>query len=278
MGTIFSVNLDGTGFQVLKNATSDLGNFYNGLITDGTSLYGYLGSTSSDGGPGNSASSIPFKIAGNGSGFQTLGNPIGAYDPLGTSPATLNLCLSGSNLYVNYVGSPIRLDASIYCINTDGTNTKTIYQDSGVMSGFVGRLTIQGSKIYGMSSNSVFSMNTDGTGLQILHTFTVGSDGQYAENGLTLVGSTLYGATEYGGGSADDGTIFSINTDGSDYQILHSFSGEIDGNLSDLTVVDSTLYATSTGGGYKPGILFSMPIPEPSTLTLLGVGILEFFA
>ena len=44
--------------------------------------------------------------------------------------------------------------------------------------------------------------------------------------GLTLVGSKLFGTS----GSAGDGTIFSMNTDGSDYTVLHSFA---DGTTTD---------------------------------------------
>ena len=51
---------------------------------------------------------------------------------------------------------------------------------------------------------------------------SVANDGLYP-NGLTLVGSTLYGTTQGGGSNLHWGTIFAINTDGTDYSTLYNF-------------------------------------------------------
>src|SRR5271167_899497 len=89
-----------------------------------------------------------------------------------------------------------------------------------------------GSTLYGTTANArggsaaagtVFSINPDGTGFSLLHTFT-GGDGYWPLAGLTVSGSPLFGVTS-NGGSDDDGTIFSINTDGSGFAVLHSFTG-----------------------------------------------------
>jgi uncharacterized repeat protein (TIGR03803 family) len=57
-----------------------------------------------------------------------------------------------------------------------------------------------------------------------LHAFN-GLDGaEPTQETMTLLNTTLYGGTTYGGPS-QDGVIFSVQTDGSAYTILHAFSG-----------------------------------------------------
>jgi uncharacterized repeat protein (TIGR03803 family) len=58
--------------------------------------------------------------------------------------------------------------------------------------------------------------------LRTLHSFdNPPAGGGFPEAGLTLVGSTLFGITNKGGADGD-GTVFSRNPDGSDYQVLNS--------------------------------------------------------
>jgi uncharacterized repeat protein (TIGR03803 family) len=68
---------------------------------------------------------------------------------------------------------------------------------------------------------------------------------------LTLDGSTLYGMT-VGGGTHGVGTIFKIGTDGSAYNILHSFALLSDGGdpwFGSMTLNGSTLYGMTYRGG-----------------------------
>lgn len=89
----------------------------------------------------------------------------------------------------------------------------------------------------------------------ILHTFgSPDSDGVCPNGGLTLIGSTIYGTTwmggEYGG---IGGSVFKINSDGSNYEILHSFSlGDVGYNPTSGLVYDgSYLYGTTSKGPYN---------------------------
>ena len=45
----------------------------------------------------------------------------------------------------------------------------------------------------------------------------------FSAAGLILSGNTLYGTTT-GGGSSGNGTVFAINTDGTGFTTLHSFT------------------------------------------------------
>ena len=76
---------------------------------------------------------------------------------------------------------------------------------------------------------------------------------------MTISGSTLYGTTAYGGANGD-GNVFSINTDGSGFQNLLSFSGTNGANpIGSLTLCGSSLYGTTnTGGASGDGTIFSI--------------------
>src|SRR5205814_529392 len=101
------------------------------------------------------------------------------------------------------------------------------------------------------NNGTIYKINTDGTGYTVLKHFS-GSDGAtpfFA--GLTLSGSVLYGATYYGG-SANYGTVFRLNTDGSGYTVLKSFTGGVgDGRYPNtmLTLANGVLYGTTEQGG-----------------------------
>jgi uncharacterized repeat protein (TIGR03803 family) len=84
---------------------------------------------------------------------------------------------------------------------------------------------------------------------------------------LILSGNTLYGTTSYGGNS-DNGTVFAINTDGSSFRTLYSFTGlnppgtNSDGALpwAGLILSDTTtLYGTAQfGSSTGKGTLFAV--------------------
>jgi uncharacterized repeat protein (TIGR03803 family) len=75
-------------------------------------------------------------------------------------------------------------------------------------------------------------------------------------NGLILGGSTLYGTTQEGGSGTNYGTVFKVNTDGTGYTVLKSFTNDLDGYLPDgsypyagLTLYSNVLYGTTEDGG-----------------------------
>jgi uncharacterized repeat protein (TIGR03803 family) len=89
-------------------------------------------------------------------------------------------------------------------------------------------------------------------GLKTLVVFN-GANGAVGQNLPLLIGSTLY-ATAAGGGTNDKGVVFAIQTDGSGFKLLHSFSGSDGdepfgplvadrlGNLYGVTVVGGPAY------------------------------------
>jgi len=102
----------------------------------------------------------------------------------------------------------------------------------------------------------------------VLHTFTNSPDGANPTGGLILLGNELYGTTQTGGnanlgflGTSSGGTFFKINTDGTGYTNLYSFTGGNNsrGPADSLILVGGSLYGTTAnGGGYDDGTIFAI--------------------
>lgn len=284
-GTVFTINADGSGYQILRlfgftgGPGPDGGLPYGSPTVSGTTLYGatLMGGTANYG--------TLFKMNTDGSAYQvfhtfTGGSFDGAY-PYCT------LTLSGSTLYGTTGGGGTGEDGSggtLFKINADGTGFQLLHSFSGPEGETpLGSLTLSGSFLYGMTpyggSNgvgTVFRIGLDGTGFELLHTFSA-VDGATPTGSLTLSGSILYGITTYGGVS-NNGALFQMNTDGTGYQVLHSFTGgPTDGYYAygSLTLSSNTLYGTTEYGGINDnGTVFSYTlIPEPGTWALLTLGI-----
>ena len=138
---------------------------------------------------------------------------------------------------------------------------------------------VDGSTLYGTANlganggGVVYSMNTDGSDYTVLHTFTTtASDGYQPLGSVVLSGSTLFGTTYFGGsagGTSGNGTIFSVNTDGSDYTSLYSFWGGAGYKpYSTLTLSGSTLYGTTYYSSDGLGSVFSFDTANSSYTTL----------
>lgn len=230
-GTVFAINTDGTGFTNLYNFTgvSDGANLRAGLILSSNTLYG----TASAGGSKNKGT--VFAINTDGSGFTNLHsfNPqipqSDGSDPRG------NVVLSGNTLYgTTYDGGGTAGNGRVFAVNTDATGFTNLYKFAGGNDGahpWAG-LILSGNCLRGMTYRggssgwgTVFAVNTDGTGFTNLHSFaSTSSDGASPYDGLILSGNTLYGTTAHGGNSGV-GTVFAINTDGTGFTNLYSFTG-----------------------------------------------------
>jgi uncharacterized repeat protein (TIGR03803 family) len=183
------------------------------------------------------------------------------------------LVVSGTTLYGTSEGGGNYGSGTVFKVNTDGSGYVVLHSFAGA-DGSVSRgaLVLAGTMLFGttviggVSNNgTVFRVNTDGSGYVVLHSFTggvtgvIGSDGGCPEAGLVLGGTTLYGTTDYGG-DFGKGTVFKMNSDGSDYVVLHSFTGS-DGDdvLASLVLDGAILYGTThDGGNYGRGTAFKV--------------------
>jgi len=105
----------------------------------------------------------------------------------------------------------------------------------------------------GLGDGTIYSMNPDGSGYQVLYSFHKVPDGSQPSAGLLLSGGMLYGTTGAGGAtSGGGGTVFKISPAGTGYQVLHSFTNQPDGYASAARLVqgsDGALYGTTVAGG-----------------------------
>jgi uncharacterized repeat protein (TIGR03803 family) len=265
-GAVFKVNTDGTGFTNLHSFTAGAGSFPNitntdgawpvaGLVSSGNTLYG---SAESGGSSGNGT---VFRVNSDGTSFTNLHsftarsnstNRDGAWSQAG-------LISSGNTLYgtAEYGGS--FGFGTVFAINTNGTGFTNLHHFTGGSDGAypVAGLILSGNTLYGTAyeggssdAGTVFAVNTNGTRFTTVYSFTDGNDGAGPQAGLILSGNTLYGTASQGG-SSGNGTVFAVNTNGTSFTNLYSFTAGSDGAdpVAGLILSGTTLYGTAEEGG-----------------------------
>ena len=310
-GTVFSVNTDGTGYRTLYAFGPGNGyyswyfngtNYYHnwdgqnpraGLTISGDTLYG----TTSGGGLPEGGGDV-FSINTNGVGFTVILN---FYGPGGGVSPTSDLLLSGDTLYGTCSGG---YGGSVFSVQTNGTAYSNVHwfarndgnSPPGNWEGFddpSAGILMSGDTIYGLTKDSgyhddmiarIFSVNVKTSALTTNFTFTKVNgtfpQGTWPKGPLILSGDTLYGKMSLGG-SNNNGVIFSINTNGSAFTMLHSFSasgGYVPnadgvGPLGALILAGDTLYGVADGGGlHEGGTIFSIKTNGTGFTTLYNFG------
>ena len=258
-GTVFAIDIDGTGFTNLHSFTALSGS--GGVLSTGTNSDGAL--------------------------------------------SEAGLILSGNTLYGTATEGGTNGNGTVFAVNTDGTGFTVLHTFTATF-GTVGvwgtnsdgafpeaPLILSGSTLYGTAgsggpsgSGAVFALNTNGTSFTILHTFTAtsgteggfgtNSEGAYPGGGLILSGNTLYG-TAFHGGISGDGTVFSLNTNHTDFTTLYNFPGTNDSGINgdganpddQLILSGNTLYGTAEkGGSGGTGTVFSLNTNHTDFTTL----------
>ena len=183
---------------------------------------------------------------------------------------------------------------AVFLLNPDGSGYSVRYSFTGtggdgrnpeaeLIQGndgaFYGTTRYGGATGYG----TVFKLNGDGSGYNVLHSFGgTSGDGRNPRAGL-IVGrdGALYGTTFYGGAYTNWGgvvytnwgTVFKLQPDGTGYSVLYSFKGsQYDAAVPQCALAqgaDGALYGTATAGGYPGnGAIFKLN-PDGSGYTVL---------
>jgi uncharacterized repeat protein (TIGR03803 family) len=259
-GTVFRVKSDGDGFALLHSASPAApdGMFpYTSVISDGAgNLYGttYCGGAFGGG--------VVFTMRTDGSGYAVLhsfaGGPSDGAGPLAALVLDNAGTLYGTTCYGGAAGL-----GTVFEIGSDGGGFAVLHSFAGGASDGTNPKaalildaagTLRGTTYGGGPSDlgTVFGLGRDGTGFVVLHSFAGGaSDGALPTAALVSDGAgTLYGTTFRGGGS-DDGTVYSMKSDGSGFAVLHSFASDDGANPNAPLARDSagTLYGTTWQGG-----------------------------
>jgi len=160
----------------------------------------------------------------------------------------------------------------VYSLNRDGTGFTILNNFTGGFYNYpCGSLLYDNGVLYGMTSQAggsgtIYKLNIDGTGYSILHSFTNNNpaDGNNPQGSLIISGNVLYGMTRRGGAvypeQFGEGTIFKMNTDGSNFGLLHSFALGDDYPYGSLLLDGDLLYGMSSthGSGSNAGKIFKI--------------------
>ena len=183
------------------------------------------------------------------------------------------LTMAGPVLYgMTYSGGTFNTGV-VFRVGTNGLAYTNLHAFAGGTNDgsypYTGAVVADGALLYGAAryggvSNQgvVFALGTNGSGFNILHQFTGGTnDGRAPSWPLTPGGSAWYSVAG-GGGAADRGVVFRLNADGSGYTNLHAFGGSAqDGNGPNggLRLIGSALYGlTALGGVSNFGVVFRL--------------------
>jgi uncharacterized repeat protein (TIGR03803 family) len=292
-GSVFKLNPDGSGFATVRVFTNgpDGGNLQGSLALAGNTLYGpalfggasnygTLFGLSTDGTQLTNLFSFPATSA----SFPYT-NSYGAYPQSG-------LVISGNVVYGTATSGGMSGFGTLFAVATDGTSFTNLH-NFAVSDGQSpsAPLLLSAGMLYGMTpdgganaAGTIFKVSISGTGFTNLYSFTydggypyTNADGARPLGSLVLSGNTLYGAASSGGSNAS-GTIFKINTDGSGFATLHTFSG-LGGSLqtnddganpqSELLLFNDALYGTAMNGGqFGNGTLFRLNLDGSGFTTL----------
>ncbi len=289
-GTVYAVNLDGSGYSILHSfgPASD-GTYPNSeLALAGGVLYG----TTQDG--GENGCGVIYSIKANGSGYRIIHHF--AADLSFPGPVTA----AGGTLYGVVETGGTHNEGIAYSIKTDGTAYTVLHEFAGSPSDGaipVGKLLLEKGVLYGATAmggkylreaGSLFSMADDGSDYRVLYDFS-GMQTANPRGGLISNGNRLFGFTvpaqEFFFLSSLPSAVFSVAKDGTDFTILHAFEEESvfsRGNreyteklssdasfCTGLVLQGTTLYGTVTSlgmvfarsgaaGGGDPGAIFSL--------------------
>jgi uncharacterized repeat protein (TIGR03803 family) len=266
----------------VSNTNSDGSNPHGRLVLSGNILYG----TANNG--GKFGSGTVFAVNTNGTGFTNLytftaTSGSNSTNSDGAKPKT-DLILSGNTLYGTAYYGGTNGNGTVFAVSTNGTGFTTLHSFSSTNANGGGVLTnsdganpsismiLWGNTLYATASyggtngnGTVFAVSTNGASFTVLHTFTAGSgslpkvtnsDGALPFAGLIISGNTLYGTATYGGTNGN-GTLFAVNTNGTGFTNLYTFTATSGSNSTNseganpdsLILSGNTLYGTTLFGG-----------------------------
>ena len=296
-GTIFSINDDGTGFSMpplydfAKSASNNDGDQpHSCFVVVGSVLYGMTSEGGKHGGSTGDGTIFSFdtssstytrlhSFSGKSDGADPHGQLI--LDPV--SGAFYGMTRAGGKHDVGVIfsftsvcgagGGCSSKFTKLHDFSCPANSTPNCVDKNDGATPDHGALVQLNSTLYGLTTyvgkfgmGTIFSIDTNGKHFTILQNFGKPStnDGQNPYGTLLLNGTTLYGTTRAGGGKGN-GTVFQIDTDGSNYARIYDFQNAPDGAnpIDNVILLDNTLYGmTEAGGLCGDGAIFALQLPS----------------
>jgi uncharacterized repeat protein (TIGR03803 family) len=291
-GIVFAVSTNGTGLTTLYNFSNGGGQNPEATLTlGGATLFGTTGSgdnlfrvnTDTTGFTNLysfSATSGPLQTNSDGAEQAEVASPFGNQSTYGS------LIESGTTLYGAAIGGGTGGSGTVFSFNLVSSNFATLYSFSAkpgttnsdganpVASMVLSGNTLFGTTLFGGTNGNggVFRINIDGSHFTNLYSFSplvneTNNDGANPLGGLVLSGSTLYGTTFLGGANGQ-GTVYKLNTDGSGFTTLYTFSTPVGGSATNgdganpmgaMALSGGMLYGAAQGGGvHGDGTVFAL--------------------
>ncbi len=298
-GTAFIMSPDGTNFSTFRTFTNapDAGNPQGELSFAGSRFF----STSFSGGTngvgavfaGQTNDSVTVLRS-----FATV-SADNATNSGGASPSAA-LAWSGGTLYGTTVAGGAAANGTIFSLTTNGA-TFSVLRNFSLLDSVTGTnsdgaapmggLIVSGDTLYGTASAGgaggsgvVFSIGTNAANFTTLYSFSpmdgltgTNTDGALPLGGLVMLSNQLYGTT-FAGGFGGRGTLFSVQTNGAGFSVLHHFTAvdsvtatNTDGAApsAGLILSSNVLYGTASAGGRgAAGTVFSLNLANLQFTTL----------
>jgi uncharacterized repeat protein (TIGR03803 family) len=271
-GTLFTIKNNGTDFTILRNFKSGVsdGSKPNGRLIQASNgkIYGVAQ------GGGTKNRGVIYRTDANGSNFTIVKNFDNDTEQGAFPTNSLLEGLDGKLYGIAYQGGSAG-SGVLFRINIDGTDFTVLkhFQGGEEDGSYPFGKIIQDANgnIYGITNGggtnntgTIYKIKPDGTDFVILKNIlndSESTDIHSVESGLILCSDgKLYGASNFGGSAGGFGTVFKLDTDGSNLTIIKNFAGGVDGANPKGTVYegsDGKLYGTTFGGGvYSNGIIY----------------------
>lgn len=218
-GTVFKINLDGSGYSILHTFTNVFPTYDDGMLPYSSLVQasnGILYGTTLQGGA-NLLGTV-FALNTNGGAYSILHHFGG-----GTNAGTLQTgLLLGNNgwLYGTTVGGGTKGYGTVFALNTNGSFT-TLHSFTNSPDGANGYPSLAlgcDGLLYGMTTwggisnaGTIFRMETNGANYSIVHQFTgANGDGAHSYSGLIATTNGLLYGTTLQGGTNGFGTVFRL--------------------------------------------------------------------
>jgi len=275
LGTIFSLNTDGSDFRVLWHGTTNPNtNGYDpkASLVEGNDgrLYGTTAGQRSFSGP--YFGGTIYSVSKDGTDYRLLWRFKGAPSD-GESPECAMVRTDDGHLYGTTRAGGTHTNGTIFRLNMDGSAYSQVRVFNGTNGAQPNGLTKGADEVlYGTTwrggsfdMGTVFRINSDASGFAVLKHIQPGDNEAQHPTAALLEGSDnlLYGTAQRIG-TNQAGAIFSLNKDGGGYKVLWRFGnipddgwGPVVGSL--VESADGVLYgATSSGGQSDLGTVFRL--------------------